>query len=59
MRTKEFKDTYDGAPYDVYEIAEGAATVEDNPRLAKAGLALVAAHEDFLSALEEVGVEVA
>ena len=48
---------YDGAPYELYEFAEGAIHVTDNEELSNAATAYLEARQAFLEALAEADIE--
>jgi hypothetical protein len=55
---KKFAKDYNEAPYELQDFAEGASKVTDCPALANAANAYRKAREDFLSALEDQGIEI-
>lgn len=58
MIFKEFQETYNFAPYALYEFAEGASGITDNPKIAMAAMDYLDARRDFELALENAGIEV-
>lgn len=57
MIFKEFEETYNLAPYALYEFAEGASEITDNPNIAMAAMDYLDARRDFEQALENAGIE--
>lgn len=54
---KKFVKEYNGAPYEIKEVAEQAAKVTNCPTLSKAASAYLEALETFSNELEAQGVE--
>ena len=57
MTIKEFLDTYNYAPNDMFEIAELAVSVSDNEDFSGAAKALLEAKENIEIALDDIGFE--
>ncbi len=57
MKLKKFKEQYDGAPFLLEEVAEGAAQVTDHKELATVAKSFLDAQEDLYRVLNDIGVE--
>ncbi len=57
MKFKAFKKNASGAPWDLYEFAEEASTVTDNPGLKRTAEAYLAAKQEFEETLEANEIE--
>lgn len=58
MKKKEFVKTYDCAPFELYEFAEGAIEVTDCAELAQAGNDFLTAKRNLINMLTKHGVEI-
>lgn len=58
MTLADYKENYDGAPFHLYEFAEGARDVTDCPELSEAGKAYLAAMEHMEEILAKYDIEV-
>lgn len=57
MKLSEFIEKYDGAPIDTEELAHRAQNVEDCEDLSQSAFAFLKAHDEFYSALDDIGFE--
>jgi len=57
MTLEEFREKYDGAPYELYEFAYLASEVIDCKELALTGEAYLAAREQMQKMLQKYDVE--
>ena len=57
MKTKQFLETYNGAPYSLEEIANIATDIDDNEDLQNAALNFLEANNKLEEELEYIGFE--
>jgi len=57
MTKEEFVYAYDGAPYELYEFAEGAVEITDCDELKKLATEYLEARQAFENGLDETGIE--
>ena len=57
MKTKQFLETYNGAPYSLEEIANIATDIDDNEDLQNAALDFIEATDRLEEALEDIEFE--
>lgn len=57
MKLENFIEEFNGAPYDIFEFADVAETVEDDKALVEAAYNLLEARRKFIRALDRVDVE--